>query len=382
MTWKVPFFDLHLEEDERQAVLSVIDSNWLTTGPKIVEFETAFTKALNEDVESVAVSSATAALHLSLLTLGIGPGDEVILPSLTFVACANVIRYVGAIPVFADVNSEHDWNISISDVSAKINSRTRAVMVVHYAGYSCDMDAYKKLCEERNLFLIEDCSHAPLGKWKGRSLGTFGDTGCFSFFSNKNMTTGEGGMVVSRSQEKAERIRRLRSHGITKSTFERFKGHANSYDVIELGYNYRMDEIRAAIGIEQLRKLPEYTTKRQLHTKKYQELIAQNIPRVKVPFTNNHTNSCYHIFPVLLPGSINVRNNVMNDMADRGIQCSIHYRPIHTFSSYGEFNAIVPITEKIACSILTLPLFPTLSEEQIINVIDVLNECLIKNERQ
>lgn len=376
MTWVVPFFDLILGDEEKQAVLSVIDSNWLTAGPKIAEFETAFSSTLDGEAQSVAVSSATAALHLSLLALGIGPGDEVIVPSLTFVACANAIRYVGATPVFADITSELDWNVSPADVEAKITSRTRAVMVVHFAGYACDLDQFVTLTQKYNLLLIEDCSHAPMGTWKGRALGTFGDTGCFSFFSNKNMTTGEGGMVISRNPQLIERFRTLRSHGITASTYQRFKGHAYGYDVAELGYNYRLDEIRAAIGIEQLRKLPVFNAQRKERVERYRKLIAEKLPQVRAPFAGRDTDSSFHIFPVLLPGDEEVRNNTLRGMADRGIQCSMHYRPIHMFSAYEGVIANVPVTDRIAQSILTLPLFPSLSDAQMDMVVEGLQACL------
>lgn len=376
MNWVVPFFDLVLGEEEKQAVLGVINSNWLTAGPKIAEFESAFSSALDGGAQSVAVSSATAALHLSLLALGIGPGDEVIVPSLTFVACANAIRYVGATPVFADVTSELDWNVSPADVEAKITPRTRAVMVVHFAGYACDLDQFVTLTKKYNLLLIEDCSHAPMGNWKGKALGTFGDTGCFSFFSNKNMTTGEGGMVISRNPQLIERFRILRSHGITASTYQRFKGHAYGYDVAELGYNYRLDEIRAAIGIEQLRKLPVFNTQRKERVERYRKLIAEKLPQVHVPFAGHDTGSCFHIFPVLLPGDEEVRNNTLRRMADCGIQCSMHYRPIHMFSAYEGVTANVPVTDRIAQSILTLPLFPSLSDAQMDMVVEGLQACL------
>lgn len=376
MSWKVPFFDLVLGDEEKQAVLNVIDSNWLTAGPKIAEFESAFSSALEGEAQSVAVSSATAALHLSLLALGVGPGDEVIVPSLTFVACANAIRYVGAIPVFADVTSELDWNISLSDVEAKITPRTRAIMVVHFAGYACDMDQFVALSQKYGLLLVEDCSHAPMGTWKGKALGTFGDTGCFSFFSNKNMTTGEGGMVISRNPQLIERFRILRSHGITASTYQRFKGHAYGYDVAELGYNYRLDEIRAAIGIEQLRKLPGFNAQRKEHVERYRRLISEKIPQVRVPFAGRDTDSSYHIFPVLLAGDEEVRNSTLRGMADRGIQCSMHYRPIHMFSAYEGVTANVPVTDRIAQSILTLPLYPSLSDAQMDLVVEGLQACL------
>lgn len=376
MNWVVPFFDLVLGAEEKQAVLNVMDSNWLTTGPKIAEFESAFSTALGGDCQAVALSSATAAIHLSLLALGVGADDEVIVPSLTFVACANAIRYVGATPVLADVSSELDWNISPTDVEAKITRRTRAIIVVHFAGYACDMDRFSALAKKHGLLLIEDCSHAPLGTWNGKALGTFGEAGCFSFFSNKNMTTGEGGMVVSRKPELAERMRILRSHGITASTYQRFKGHAYGYDVVELGYNFRLDEIRAAIGIEQLAKLPMFNRQRKDRVERYRRLIAEKLPLVKVPFVERGRESSYHIFPVLVPGDQEVRNKVLRGMAERGVQCSMHYRPIHTFSAYQGVRAEVPITDSIAPSILTLPLFPSLSDAQMDLVVGELQACL------
>ncbi|MFZ5862546.1 MAG: DegT/DnrJ/EryC1/StrS family aminotransferase [Nitrospirota bacterium] len=376
MNWKVPFFDLVLGNEEKQAVLDVLASNWLTTGPMIGEFESAFAAAFGGEDQAVAVSSGTAALHLSLLALGVGPGDEVIVPSLTFVACANAIRYVGATPVFADVNSETDLNVSPSDVAAKITARTRAVMVVHYAGYACDMDRLVALSKQRGIALVEDCSHAPLSAWKGRLLGTFGESGCFSFFSNKNMTTGEGGMVLTRNQNLADRLRILRSHGITASTYQRFKGHAYGYDVAELGFNYRLDELRAAIGIAQLCKLPRINAQRKERVARYQRVIAERLPEVRVPFSGRTAESSCHIFPVLLPGDETMRNNTLRGMAERGIQCSMHYRPIHTFSSYRGVSADVPVTDRAAASLLTLPLFPSLSDAQMDMVVDGLQACL------
>jgi dTDP-4-amino-4,6-dideoxygalactose transaminase len=203
-----------------------------------------------------------------------------------------------------------------------------------------------------------------------------GDTGCFSFFSNKNMTTGEGGMVVSCNPVLTERFRILRSHGMTASTYQRFKGHAYGYDVVELGYNYRLDEIRAAIGIEQLRKLPGFNAQRKRLVERYRRLIAEKLPQVRVPFAERKTDSSYHIFPVLLQGDEEVRNNTMRRMAERGIQCSMHYRPIHQFSAYEGAVANVPITERIASSILTLPLFASLSDAQMDLVVESLQACL------
>ncbi len=379
MTWRVPFFDLQLGDEEKQAVMAVLDSNWLTAGPRIAEFEAEFASVTGGDVQAVALSSATAALHLSLLALDIGPGDEVILPSLTFVACANAIRYVGATPVFADIASRTNWNIDPDDVARKITSRTKAIMPVHYAGYPCHMEPLMELARLHRLKVVEDCSHAPLAGWNDCPVGTFGEAGCYSFFSNKNMTTGEGGMVVSRDPAIIERLRILRSHGITASTYQRFKGHAYGYDVAELGYNYRLDEIRAAIGIQQLRKLPGHNASRQAHVARYRDLLAQRLPDVLAPFAGHAGTSSYHVFPVLLPGDSEVRDRVIKAMGDRGVQCSMHYRPIHTFSAYEGFAAQVTKTDEIAGSILTLPLFPTMTDAQIIDVVETLAECLSSN---
>ena len=328
MSWKVPFFDLVLGDEEKQAVLNVIESNWLTAGPRIVDFESAFSAATGGEPQSVAVSSATAALHLSLLALGIGPGDEVIVPSLTFVACANVIRYVGATPVFADVTNELDWNISPADVAAKITPRTRAII----------------------------------------------------FFSNKNMTIGEGCMVISCNQKLVERLRILRSHGITASTYQRFRDHAYGYDAAELGYNYRLDEIRAAIGIEQLRKLSVFNTLLKERVERYRRLIAEMLPQVHIPFTKRTADSSFHIFPVLLPGNEEVRNNALHSMAQQGVQCIIDYSSIHTFSAYQGVSANGPVTNSIASLILTLLLFPSLSNAQMDNVIEELQVCIQSEE--
>jgi len=375
MNWRVPFYDLQLAPAEKQAALAVLDSNWLTSGPRIAEFETAFAKALGGGVEAVALSSATAALHLSLIGLNIGQGDEVIVPSLTFVACANAIRYVGATPVFADITSESDWNISVADAEKKITPRTRAIMVVHFGGHACDMAGIMALCQKHKLKLIEDCSHAPLATWDGKALGTLGDTGCFSFFSNKNLTTGEGGMVTCKDADIAARFRILRSHGITASTYQRFKGHSYGYDVADLGYNYRMDEMRAAIGIEQLKRQAALMAQRKERAVRYRHQLAKICPQVAVPFADVRGESAYHIFPVHLPQHAS-RDQVMQKMAELGIQCSIHYRPIHSFTSYATFTADVPVTDSIAPSILTLPFFPHMSDAQMDLVIESLAACL------
>jgi len=377
MKWEIPFFDLVLGKEEKSAVLEVLKSNWLTTGPKISEFEDAFAQQMdNLHVQAIAVSNCTMALHLALAALGVKTGDEVICPSLTFVASANAIRYTGATPVFADICSEDEWNLDPADVEAKITDRTKVIIVVHYAGYPCRMGAILDVSQKYNLKVVEDACHGPLAECDGQKLGTIGNLGCFSFFSNKNMTTGEGGMVVTKSADLAAQVKTMRSHGMTSTTYERFKGHAFGYDVTMLGYNYRMDEIRAAIGIEQLKKLPGFNLRRRQLVEYYRRVIHSSIPDISIPFESWSGNYGYHIFPILLPQGYTERNRLMARLSEHGVQTSIHYRPVHTFTTYSEVDASLPKTEAIAPRILSLPLYPTLQENQIDYVVSRLESCL------
>jgi dTDP-4-amino-4,6-dideoxygalactose transaminase len=376
MRWRVPYFDLVLGAEEKRAVVEVIESNWLTAGPRIAEFEHRFAAALGEASQAISVANGTAALHLALAAVGIKAGDEVVLPSLTFVACANAVRYLDGVPVFADISSTDDWNINPADIEAKVTDRTRAIIAVHYAGYPCRMQAILDVARRHNLKVIEDCSHGPLARLEGRCLGAWGDVGCFSFFGNKNMTTGEGGMIVTRDARLAEKIRSLRSHGMTSTSYERFRGHAFGYDVDGLGYNYRLDEIRAAIGLAQLAKLSAMNLQRRKRVHRYRRKVAAELPNVRTPFGKHDGDFGYHIFPVLLPEHGPARDAVMAGMAERGVQTSIHYRPVHTFSAYADRAAQLPLTAAIAPSILSLPLYPTMHDEQMDYVIGALKECL------
>ena len=252
--YNIPLFDLNFGTEEENAVLETIRSKWISTGPKTVEFETDFARML--DVRhALAMANCSVSLHLSMKILGIGPGDEVICPALTFVATVNSVRYVDAIPVFADIRGDADLTIDPLDIERKINSRTKAIVVMHYAGFPSAMDEIIRIARKYDLKVIEDACHGPLSDYQGQKLGTIGDVGCFSFFSNKNISTGEGGMLVTNDTTLYEHAKLLRSHGMTTLSYERSKGHSSGYDVIESGYNYRMDDIRASIGIVQLKKL-------------------------------------------------------------------------------------------------------------------------------
>jgi dTDP-4-amino-4,6-dideoxygalactose transaminase len=374
MNWKIPLFELELGEEEIKAVETVMRSRWLTMGEKIQEFERDFASFIGAK-HAFALSNATAALHLSNMALGIGPGDEVIVPSLTFVATANAIRYVGAKPVFAEVVSENDWTISPADIERRITPRTRAISVVHYAGYGCDMEAIRTIATRHKLAIIEDCAHSPGATLAGKALGAWGDAGCFSFFSNKNMTTGEGGMLVTDRDDIAAAVRGLRSHGMTTMTLDRHKGHAFVYDVTALGYNYRMTEMHAAMGIEQLKRLPRWNEQRADVVRCYREALIR-VPGITVPFAGHRGKSTYHIMPVLLPAGT-VRQSVMEALKAAGIQTSVHYRPIHTFSAYeNEAAKGLALTESIGTRALTLPLYPSMTRSQVEMVADALRAAL------
>ena len=377
MDWRVPLSDLKFGVEELDAVAAVLKSGWLTMGAITNAFEEEFAKFTGAR-HALAMSNATAALHLACLALGLGPGDEVVVPSLTFVASANAIRYTGATPIFADIVGEHDLNISLHAIRKAISPRTKAIMVVHYGGYACDMPGILDIARENHLFVIEDAAHA-VGSWlHEKHLGTFGDVGCFSFFPNKNMTTAEGGMLITDNDEIAEKARIMRSHGMTSLTWDRHQGHAWSYDVTELGYNYRIDEMRSALGRVQLAKIPANNLRRQSLTNLYRNLLSKQVPSIGIPFTAHPGISACHIMPVLLPKDTD-RLSFMDTMKAQGIQTSIHYPPIHQFSAFKDernWSGLLPMTEEVATREVTLPLYPGMTDEQVHWVVEAVQQGL------
>lgn len=365
MNWRVPLADVKFGVEEQEAVRAVLESGWLTMGEVTARFEEEF-KAYTGAKYAFAVSNATVALHMACLALGIGAGDEVIVPSLTFVATANAVRYTGATPVFADITSADDLTVSLSSLRQALSARTRAVMVMHYAGYPCAMEAICEWAGARGLPVIEDAAHAVGSFLNGKHLGTWGAAGCFSFFSNKNLSTGEGGMIVTDDDALAAQFKLLRSHGMTSLTWDRHQGHAWSYDVVTTGYNYRIDELRAALGRVQLARLESNNARRRELTALYRELLLELCPGVHLPFEGHPGVSAHHIMPVLLPEGAD-RIRFMEHMKENGIQTSIHYPPIHTFSAFKGAalgGGGLAITEEIAAREVTLPLYPAMTEEQ------------------
>jgi dTDP-4-amino-4,6-dideoxygalactose transaminase len=377
MTWTVPLADLDFDEAEMSAVREVLERKWLTMGPVTERFERAFAAAVGAR-HAVAVSSGTAALHLACRVLEVGAGDEVVVPSLTFVATANAVVYCGATPVFADIASLDDWTVSPEDIERRVNERTAAIIVMHYGGYPCDMAAVLDVACRRGVPVIEDCAHAPLASLDGRALGTFGAIGCFSFYANKNLAVGEGGMLVTDDGELARRARLMRCHGMSSMCADRHDGASPLYDVTELGYNYRLDEVRAALGLVQLAKLDGNNRRRRSLAARYRELLGRVEP-VQMPFTSPRGEPVYHLCPVLLDERVD-RAGCVEALRERGVQTSVHYAPVHLFRYYrerfGSGEGMLPLTEAVAARELSLPLHPLLTERDVSGVVEALEKAL------
>ena len=365
--------DVDIGEEEVRAVADVLRSKWLSLGPRTEEFEARFAEAFGVR-HAVAVVNCTAALHLALKGCGIGAGDEVLVPSYTFVASANAILYQGATPVFVDINGPTDLNLNLADLETKISPRTRAILPVHLAGYAADMDRIMEIAKRHDLFVVEDACHA-IGavyqgkqgsRFTGRRLGAIGNAGCFSFFANKNLVTGEGGMIITDDDRLAEAARRGRSHGMTKKSWDRACGRAVDYDIIGLGYNYRSTEITAALGLVQLTKLPQANMKRRHLTRRYQRRLAR-CPFITLPFSDRHDDSGHHIFPIVLDHPVQ-RPHFRRLLQEDGIQTSVHYPPVHLFSEYVERFSVqhgLAMTTSVSQREVTLPLHPLLDDADI-----------------
>ena len=375
MGYKIPLFNLNFDEREAQAAYDTIRSGWISTGPKNEQLEQMFTEMLGVG-HAVSMTNCTSALHLCCLVCGLGPGDEVLVPSLTFAASVNCIRYVGATPVFCDIAGPDDLNIDPEWLEKKVTPRTRAVVVVHMAGFPARMDGIMTVARRHGLKVIEDACHGPLSEYRGEKLGTIGDCAAFSFFSNKNISTGEGGMFVTNDGEMAKKARLLRSHGMTTMSYQRASGHATSYDILELGYNYRMDDIRAAIAIEQLKKLPADLERRAEVRRRYVERLAA-VGDLVVPFAGNREFVSNYIMPVVLTGGdAEYRDSIRGKMHAAGIQTSVHYPAVHRFSVYRGFPATLPQTEFVTDHEITLPMYAALTGEQVDFIVKTLDDSL------
>ena len=359
----VPLFLPWITNSDKQAILSALKSPQLSDGPRLKEFEHEFAKYVGSRY-AIGVSNATAALHLSLLSIGIGRGDEVIIPDITFIATSNAVALTGAKPVCADIESS--LNISAESIEDKITKRTRAIIPVHLAGYPCKMKEIVKIAATRNLKLIEDCAHSVGTYYNNRHVGTFGEAGCFSFYVTKNMTSIEGGMIATNSKKIAKIVMTLRSHGLNRTLVERYKNPKPwIYDVIEPGYNYKLDEVRSSLGLSQLKRLKEIISRRRKAANYYSKKLC-NIKGIQVVNSTDSKRHVYHLYIIRIKRQFGVsRDEAHRRLAEKGIQTTVHYKPIHKFSYLRKSRRDeYPNSDLAYKECLTLPLFPTITKKQ------------------
>lgn len=364
MSWRYPLSTLPMPEEDVQAVLACLHEGWLTMGPRTQAFEAALCQELG--AASVAcVSSGTAALHLACRAAGLGPGDEAIVPSMTFVATAGAVRYCGAEPVFCDVASPQSPNLDVAAVEAKISDRTKAVMAVHFCGYPADVVALRELCDARGLILIEDAAQAIHADTGAGSAGTVGHLGCLSFFSKKQLCVGEGGAVITSDPDMEATVRSLRSHAMTSVTWDRHRGYARSYDVVDTGYNFRIDEPRAALGLSRLPRLAGEIDRRRAVATGYRERLA-GVDGVELMWDDAAVQAGSHFaFPILAADRA-TRDRHRDQLKDAGIQTT-WYPAVHRFSDYREREGWEPLaaSEEVAERHYCLPMSPTLDDDDL-----------------
>jgi len=372
----ITFFRPWLSKEDKKQIMISLNSSTLTDGPKLYEFEKAFAKFSGAKF-AIAVSNATSALHLSIKSLGIGQGDEVIVPDMTFVATANAVMLSGATPVFADVEKD-SMNISIKSVEKMITNKTKAVIPVHFAGRACNMKEIITLTKKHHLKIVEDCAHAIGAKIDGKHVGNFGSAGCFSFYPTKNITTIEGGMIITNSKKIAENVTSLRNHGLTKTLMQRYShGKPWDYDIIQPGYNYRLDEIRSTLGISQLKRIKKINEIRKKIYEYYNKKL-ENIEGIITPKSSKKDDHAYHLYILRINNKNKInRDKLFSKLGKIGIQTTVHYKPLHKFSPFKKIKKDkLKNSEELYQEILSLPFYPNISiKEQdgvINNIIKIL----------
>lgn len=379
----LPFSAPNIGDDEVNEVVSCLRSGWVTTGPKAGQFERDFASFIGSDVQAVAVNSATAGLHLGLEALGIGIGDEVITTTHTFTATAEVIRYLGATPVFVDIK-EDTLCMDIDCLPSYITERTKAIIPVHFAGRSCDMTRLLALARRFNLYVLEDAAHALPSTHKAQLIGSLdSDITVFSFYANKTITTGEGGMLVTRNPLLANRARVMRLHGISKDVFDRFSSKKASwfYQVIAPGYKYNMTDLAASIGIHQLRKANAFQLRRQYLASLYDELLI-DLPLILPPHPAVGDNHSWHLYVVRLDHSVSIsRDDVIERMFALGVGCSVHYIPLHLHpywrDTYHLTPSMFPVSQSVYEQSISLPIYPGMLDADCQRVASALTESLV-----
>lgn len=368
-----------ISDEDIEAVDRVLRGHWLTTGPKIHEFEIAFADIVRAHF-AVAMSSATAALHAAMAVLDLKPGDEVIVPTLTFVASANCIVYVGAIPVFADVDND-TLLLDPNDVERKVTSRTRAIIAVDYAGQPCRYDDLTRIAQHHGLVLVADACHSLGGMYKQRPVGTLADLNVFSFHPVKPITTGEGGMVTTHDGAWADRMRRFRNHGIDSDHREREEQKTWRYEMVELGYNYRITDMQCALGLSQLHNVSAWTQRRQRIARCY-DAGLDDCEALCLPCIHEDVEHARHLYPVRLrlESLSATREEIYHELRNQGVGVNVHYRPVHLHRFYKDrFKAAIgalPVAEQAYEELLSLPIFPAMSDADVMRVIDVVRSVL------
>ena len=375
----LPYGHQSVDEEDIRAVVDVLRGDWLTTGPMVAEFEHGFAKTVHAG-EAVAVSSGTAALHAAMFALNIGPGDEVIVPAMTFAATANCVVYQGGTPIFADVDPD-TLLLNPVQVESRITSRTRAVIAVDYAGQPCDYDALRKVADSHKLVLVADACHAIGGSFRERPVGSLADLSTFSFHPVKHVTTGEGGMITTDDPERARRMRTFRNHGITTDSRQREERGSWFYEMTQLGYNYRMTDFQCALGLSQLTKLPPWIARRREIAAAYDRAFA-DLHEVRPLRVRPEVGHAYHLYVVELQlERLKVdRARIFSALRAENIGVNVHYIPVHLHPFYrqhfGTGPGNFPVAEKAYDRMLTLPLFPAMSDGDAADVVQALTKVI------
>lgn len=380
----LPFALPDIGEDEINEVVDSLRSGWLTTGPKTKQFEGDFAEFIGENVEAIAVNSATAGLHLALEAIGVGEGDEVITTTYTFTSTAEVIRYLGAHPVFADIDSE-TFNIDPTKIEALITSKTKAILPVHFSGLACDMKAILAIAKKHNLKVVEDAAHALPTIYNGKKIGTLdSDVTVYSFYATKTITTGEGGMIVTKNPEIAKRCRTMRLHGISRDVFDRYTSNKPSwhYEVIAPGFKYNLTDVASSIGIHQLKKVWFFQKKRQQMADTYNEAL-KDLPLILPPQPKQGDTHAWHLYVIRLQSGVKIsRDQFIERMAEKGIGCSVHFIPLHLHPYWSETYHLKPSDYPNALTnfqqAVSLPIYTKMTEEDQQKIIQAVKEVLLE----
>jgi len=369
-----------IEQAEIDEVVASMRSGWLGTGPKVAAFEQSFSQ-YKGCRHAIALSSCTAALHVALLTLGIRPGDEVILPTMTFAATANAVVHAGGIPVFVDCD-RRTFNIEAEKIAKCVSPKTKAIIPVHFAGRPCDMDTIMAIAGKHGLFVIEDCAHAIEAEYRGRKVGTIGDIGCFSFHATKNITTGEGGMLVTENEDIAAQAKILSMHGLSQNAWQRYSDDGfKHYDIVSSGFKYNMMDLQAAIGIHQLKRIESRWRRRQEIWQAYCRAF-ERLPVETPVAADDGTRPAYHLFTLLLEtdSGAQTRDGFLDAMQRRNIGVGVHYVALHLHPYYqrafGYKDGDFPDAEWVSARTVSLPLSPKLSQTDVADVIDAVRDCV------